>query len=160
MIAKRRTRRIEIVQEHSKTNISLMFRDSADEKLLPPNSTLLLQPLDVAVFRTVKAKWKIILQNFRRESRATGPIPMQSFGIMLFQLWKMVENPYKLNLNSGFRACGLSSLNRDAPLRRLIGSETHCEESIGRDLRPRCQPNWNVSRYAWSDIQSANTPWS
>ena len=38
VIAKRGTRRIEIVQEHSKTNISVMFCGSAEGKLLPPTS--------------------------------------------------------------------------------------------------------------------------
>ena len=53
---------------------------------------------------------------------------------MLFQLWRMVESPSKQNLISGFRACGLSPMNRDAPLSRLITSEIHGEEAIRRDL--------------------------
>ena len=55
------------------------------------HSTHLLQPPGVAVFRSVQVNWRNILENFRRESRITGPLPMVVFRMQLFQLLTKVS---------------------------------------------------------------------
>ena len=42
---------------------------------LIPNSTHILQPLDVAVFRSVKVEWRRIMEAWRKEARIKGSIP-------------------------------------------------------------------------------------
>ena len=54
---------------------------------LPPNSTHLLQPLDVAVFRPMKAHWRQILGNYRAETRLTVSIHKEAFSFLWNQLW-------------------------------------------------------------------------
>ena len=46
---------------------------------LPPNTTHLCQPLDVAVFRPVKRLWRQMLNEWRKESRMKGSIPKTQF---------------------------------------------------------------------------------
>ena len=48
---------------------------------LPPNSTHLTQPLDVAIFRSMKVVWRNVLDNWRKESR--GLIPKEVFPSLL-----------------------------------------------------------------------------
>ena len=69
---------------------------------LLPHSSYLLQPPDVAVFRSVKLNWRNALENFRRESRITVPLPKVVFGIQLFQLWTKVSKTVDVNQRSGF----------------------------------------------------------
>ena len=52
----------------------------------PSNTTHLCQPLDVAVFRPTKTKWREILDNWRKESRSKGAIPKTQFPSMLKRL--------------------------------------------------------------------------
>ena len=117
---------VEVVKLAVDNNIKFIF--------LPPNSTHLLQPLDVAVFRTVKLKWKTVLCNFRRESRRTGPIPKELFGIQLFQLWTQLNPTISKNLQSGFRTCGLHPLDAREPLKRVVGSKDY-QESASSEIR-------------------------
>jgi DDE superfamily endonuclease len=68
---------------------------------LIPNSTHLLQPLDVAVFRPAKIKWRQILEGWRKESRYRGVLPKNHFPDLLLKLHNSL-NPE--NLVAGFKA--------------------------------------------------------
>ena len=74
---------------------------------LPPNSTHLMQPLDVSVFAPMKKKWREILDTWRKESRSSGSIPKQQFPTLLARLWTGISLTVAQNLISGFRATGL-----------------------------------------------------
>ena len=59
---------------------------------LPPNSTHLCQPLDVAVFRALKVEWKDILDTWRRESKSKANLPKTIFpGFIYFKFVKTVN---------------------------------------------------------------------
>lgn len=107
---------------------------------LPPNTTHLMQPLDVSVFRPFKRIWARILDNFRKESRAKGALPKVSFPVLLHQLYQEVKKSIAVNLQSGFKATGLYPLNPQEPLKHLpdaaAADATRSESSteIGRCL--------------------------
>ena len=84
---------------------------------LIPNATHLLQPLDVAVFRSVKIKWRNILETWRKETRTKGILPKNHFPGLLLQL----QNSLKCdNLIAGFRATGIHPANRQVPVYDLF----------------------------------------
>lgn len=43
--------------------IQLCFKNNINFILLPPNATHICQPLDVAIFRPIKRKWRVILDD-------------------------------------------------------------------------------------------------
>lgn len=89
---------------------------------LPANSTHLTQPLDVAVFRSLKSQWRRILDGWRKESRQIkGAIPKPHLPALLNQLWSLVAKSGAIgrNLKSGFRACGLLPFNPEEVLCKL-----------------------------------------
>lgn len=102
----------------------------------PPNSTHLLQPLDVSVFRSMKAHWRQILGNYRAESRSSGCISKEIFPVMLSQLWKKVKVDSKNALISGFAATGLWPRDVNRPLSKLpeVSTAIHDRENIRNDL--------------------------
>ena len=59
---------------------------------LPPNSTHLTQPLDVAFFRSMKSKWKALLMQWKRNESAkrtsTTAMPKHRFPGQLAELHK------------------------------------------------------------------------
>ena len=83
---------------------------------LIPNSTHLLQPLDMAVFRPIKQEWRKILQQWRKESRVKGGIPKNHFPRLLSQLYNHLKGD---NLVSVFRATGIFLLDRQQALKRI-----------------------------------------
>ena len=83
---------------------------------LPSNTTHLCQPLDVAVFRPTKAKWREILDNWRKESRSKGAIPKTQFLSMLKRLCNTLKPQ---NLISGFKATGIFPLDSNEVVKRL-----------------------------------------
>lgn len=103
---------------------------------LPPNSTHLSQPLDVAVFRPMKSVWRRILDNWRKESRRKGSIPKEHIPPLFKQLWEELQPGIKSNLKSGFRTTGLLPFNPQALLSKLPGDSdsTRHEADIGREL--------------------------
>ena len=94
---------------------------------LIPNSTHLLQPLDVAVFRPVKIEWKCILESWRKESQTRGSIPKSQFPGLLDRLYSQLKPE---NLVAGFKASGIFPLDRQECLKRVpngnkdVGGET------------------------------------
>ena len=90
---------------------------------LPPNSTRLTQPLDVAFFRSMKAKWRTLLTEWKRHesSRKTSLsiIPKDRFPCQLKQLHDEMAKTAASNLKSGFRKARTYPLNKDEILQRL-----------------------------------------
>ena len=87
--------------------------------MLPPNSTHILQPLDVAVFSSLKQSWRVILDEWKREVRTEGAFNKQFFPLLLKRLINSQESCMQKNLQSGFRACGIHPLQRSEPLSKL-----------------------------------------
>ena len=87
---------------------------------MPPNATHLCQPLDVAVFRGLKAAWKKILAEWRIESRVKGAIPKENLPTLLSRLFVGLNSS---SLISGFRATGIYPIDRGQVLKRLPGMD-------------------------------------
>ena len=109
---------------------------------LPPNTTHLCQPLDVAGFRCAKIEWKDILDTWTRESRRKDNLPKDAFPSMLRKLMQRLK---PANLIAGFKATGICLLNSNEVLKRLPdeNSNNSFNESVFNDsvlkvLRENC----------------------
>lgn len=78
---------------------------------LYPNATHLLQPLDVAFFRPLKAAWKRMVQEWRTENYGKR-IRNEDFGPLLERSIATLNIPEIMA--NGFRACGLFPFSADA----------------------------------------------
>lgn len=101
---------LDIINECKMNNIKFV--------LLPPNSTHYTQPLDVAFFRPLKIKWRQTLNDWKEKNR--GTIPKDKFPRLLKKCIDDIgdENIEK-NLKSGFRASGITPVDREQILKRL-----------------------------------------
>lgn len=88
---------------------------------LPPNSTHLTQPLDVAYFHPMKIAWRAIITNWKTKGkgRKAPCIPKDEFPKLLNQLMAKMSQNGANNLISGFRKTGIYPLNKQVVLDRL-----------------------------------------
>lgn len=88
---------------------------------LPPNSTHLTQPLDVAYFRPLKLHWRKILDQWKstREGQTLPTIPKQRFPHLLNQLWQKILIKSEDNLKAGFLKTGIYPVNEMPVLERV-----------------------------------------
>ena len=127
---------------------------------LPPNSTHLCQPLDVAVFRPAKTEQKDILDTWSRKSWCSDNLPKTIFPSLLGKLVNCLKST---NLVSGFGTSGLWPWDRNQVLKRLpscndtsnvnefffnklvlkvlkencgVGSPKRCAKERGRNVEP------------------------
>lgn len=99
-----------ILEECTKNNISFI--------LLPPNSTGITQPLDVAFFRPLKIKWRQTLDLWKSKNR--GVVPKDTFPRLLNKcIGDMGDTNISKNVISGFKGAGLIPLNREEVIKRL-----------------------------------------
>ena len=86
--------------------------------LLPPNSTDICQPLDVAFFKPLKMKWREVLDEWKYKNR--GGVSKDVFPRLLNKcLVSIGQEATVNNVKSGFKAAGVVPLNRDQVLKRL-----------------------------------------
>ena len=92
---------VTIFQKCRKENISFVC--------LPPNSTHLTQPLDVAFFRPMKIAWRKVLLEWKGtpEGLCFGVLLKQYFPSLLNQVLDFLEPNILKNLRSGFQECGI-----------------------------------------------------
>lgn len=69
----------------------------------PPNSTHILQPADVGLFKPLKDKWRVTTSSWLRENPSEH-ISMRNLPSILSNVWTSLVPSYAKN---GFRACGL-----------------------------------------------------
>ena len=127
---------------------------------MPPNSTHLCQPLDVAVFKTLKAQWRGILESWRRSTRIQGSIPKAQIPALIKRLCLELNSNH---LISGFRGSGISPCDRSQVLKRLskakvLGRPLATEaltECLTDLLEDRCGPPTNPSRKRGKQIKHA-----
>ena len=67
---------------------------------LAPNSTHLLQPLDIAFYGPMKRKWRIILKDWKMRNQSLSTLPKDSFPKLLKELMASLNLE---NLKSGFK---------------------------------------------------------
>lgn len=96
---------------------------------LPPNSTHLTQPLDVAFFRPVKIAWRKVLSDWKNteEGIKNTNIQKQNFPPLLAKMMEVIAPTIKDNLISGFRKCGIYPLNVEEVLNRIPRSSDNTD---------------------------------
>ena len=99
---------------------------------LPPNSTHLTQPLDVAYFRPMKTAWRRILTHWKEtgKGRKLPSLPKELFPELLNELLVKMEVKDAENMKSGFRKSGIYPLDRNQVLARLPGSVDGAAEAV------------------------------
>ncbi|CAK1585488.1 unnamed protein product [Parnassius mnemosyne] len=102
---------IEVVELCQKHNIRLVF--------LPPNSTHLTQPLDVAYFGPLKREWKKILLDYKWKNPGQTTLNKKHFPKLLAQLLENMKHKESHNIISGFRATGIWPVNPRNVFKRI-----------------------------------------
>lgn len=95
--------------------------------LLPPNSTDKLQPLDVSFFAPLKEQWRKQLEDYRRKFPSSSSLDKSVFPSMLNTLINSLGMRSSTNLISGFRACGIAPLDREAVLKKFPSAQPTAE---------------------------------
>lgn len=112
---------ISVIEACEENNIRFVF--------LPPNSTHICQPLDVAYFRPLKIKWREVLVEYKTKHK--GTVPKFAFpGLLKKALDKMEKS--EDNLRSGFRATGIYPLNRSKVLKKLPSDENEVSQDADK----------------------------
>lgn len=100
---------------------------------LPPKTTHLLQPLDVAYYAPLKRHWRDVLTKWKKtEGLKHKTLVKSSFPKLLKKLkTKLSENGMESNnLIAGFSKCGLYPINSERPKSRLPQRQIISEEEI------------------------------
>ncbi|CAK1599466.1 unnamed protein product [Parnassius mnemosyne] len=114
-----------VLKKCEKLNISFVC--------LPPKSTHLLQPLDVALYGPLKHYWRTILTGWKKvEGRKHKTLVKDVFPKLLAKLMnKLMEtNTGGKNVIAGFNKCGLYPINPERPKSRLPHSHDLLPEEI------------------------------
>ncbi|XP_039450191.1 uncharacterized protein LOC120429094 [Culex pipiens pallens] len=75
---------------------------------LPPNSTHITQPLDVAFFGPMKKHWRQILRSYKeKSSNSATSLQKPHFPGLLNQLMEAIKPNQKHNMKAGFKKCGI-----------------------------------------------------
>lgn len=95
---------------------------------LPPNSTHLLQPLDVAFYGPLKRLWRNVLDEWKVScnNNRIKSLTKEMFPKLLSNLFKKLYpdgTEMSNNIISGFRTCGIFPYNPDIALSKLPNSQ-------------------------------------
>lgn len=87
---------------------------------LPPNTTHISQPLDIAFFRPTKGAWRDILREWKKTKTGScfTTLPKDLLPRLLTKLMEKIDMNKAENLKSGFIKAGIHSLNRQKLLDR------------------------------------------
>ena len=92
--------------------------------MLVPNATDKMQVLDVSVFAPMKKSWRVILTDYRQETRRRGSIQKCYFPTLLSKLINRMQTNLDSNIKLGFRTCGIIPIDRTQVLKKLPSSNS------------------------------------
>lgn len=111
---------------------------------LVPNSTHLLQPLDVGFFRPFKIAWRKTVATFKEKNPRTATIPKSVFPSLLTNALqsmdeitlnkKVHKDRIATNLIRSFKACGIVPLDKNEVLKRLPSYKPPNVATVEKDL--------------------------
>ena len=109
------TRPVVLFVDGHKTHLTLQVSVLCEENgvilyLLPPNTTHILQPADVSVFKPFKQYWREEVSNFIRENPMSNVRRVDVAPLIA----KVLKRITPASIINGFRATGLFPLNPDA----------------------------------------------
>lgn len=133
--------------------LAMCQQNNIDFVCLPPNSTHLTQPLDVAFFAPMKKAWRSLLMEWKESSGFSSyGLPKQEFPILLKKLLEAIAPTSKENLVSGFRKCGVHPVSLDELLKRLpkstvniVPDEKEIEDSFLKSLEEK-RKQWTENK--------------
>ncbi|KAF0696230.1 DDE-1 domain-containing protein, partial [Aphis craccivora] len=96
---------------------------------LPPNSTHITQPLDVAVFRSIKGSWRKLLGEWK-ENNGNNLVTKEIMPTLLRRLLLEIDPTITKNLKSGFQACGIFPRDVEVLLKKNPGQTADDSQSI------------------------------
>nr|XP_049694742.1 uncharacterized protein LOC126054213 [Helicoverpa armigera] len=102
---------VKVVELCAQHNIKFVF--------IPPRSTHLTQPLDVAFFAPLKKCWRKILYQYKLKNPTQTTLNKKHFPKLLNELIEVIKINEKRNIISGFRASGIFPLNPQEVLKKI-----------------------------------------
>ena len=105
---------------YSHISMELINQARANKVVLmcfPPNTTHLLQPLDVGVFAPLKNAWRAILKQYKLETRGEHA-SKEVFPSLIAKLWETSFMPK--HCIGGFRSAGLTPFSPEHVLQKLM----------------------------------------
>ena len=115
---------------------------------LPPNTTHILQPADVSVFKSLKQYWRTAVHEYQRENPNTV-VRRVNVAPMLDKILDKIDRSVIIN---GFVACGLCPLNPDRPDYSKCLEIDRVEEELANDV-PEPDLNENSDRVGVQRIE-------
>lgn len=106
------------LSSHFSTRVLESCRDNDIEfRCLPPNSTHLCQPLDVALYGPLKRHWRQVLIEFKSKNVGRNvPVAKSDFPRLLNNLMDKMKPTMKESAINGFKKSGIHPLDRDKVL--------------------------------------------
>lgn len=113
--------------------IRLALENDIQFVFLPPNSTHITQPLDVAVFSSLKTQWKGVLKEWKAKNSRQLSMEKTQFPNLLKTCIDKNEN-IQSNIISGFRTTGIYPLNPDELLKKFQNKEDFNPELVSESF--------------------------
>lgn len=124
--------------------------------LLPPHFSHLLQPLDLAVFKSIKTKWDEKLSAWTRKHQGQK-LPNYEFTQVLCSIWIILDTQI---IKNGFQKAGIYSLNNSVIDKSKFDPESNTRwKNSDPEIEPQENdfPNTkNINREFSSSIASTN----
>lgn len=125
-ILKKQEGRKVVIGDNLTSHLSMNVIQLCDENnvhfvCLPPNSSHLTQPLDVAYFRPLKMKWKAVLDRWKQSDagKRIGMLPKDQFPMLLRTVLEEIGPNLKSSLKAGFKKAGLVPIDENQIISRL-----------------------------------------
>nr|CAH7727746.1 unnamed protein product [Callosobruchus chinensis] len=165
-----------VIGDNLSSHVSLSVLKLCEENdikfiCLPPNSSHLTQPLDLAYFRPLKIKWRQVLTEWKQSEsgKSVSTLPKDIFPRLLKKALDNIEPHVRENIKAGFKKAGIHPISKDEVLKRLPSSSAsvnlelvgetfiqHLKEKRQEVVKPRIRKRQKLEVPAGKSITSTD----